>query len=259
MWDPQQYLAFGDERSRPFFDLVRRIDAAAPARVLDLGCGPGQLTATLARRWPEAEVVGVDSSAEMVATARAGAVEPDGRPRFELGDLRDVEPEGPVDVLVSNATLQWLPDHVELLARFADWLAPGGWLAFQVPGNFTAPSHRLLADLRRAPRWADRVGEGADRHLAVQDPARYADVLAGLGLRVDAWETTYLHLLEGPDPVLEWVKGTGLRPVLAALSPSEAEAFSSEYAARLRAAYPPRSDGITPFPFRRVFVVAQRP
>jgi len=257
MWDPQQYLAYGDERSRPFFDLVGRVDAAEPRRVVDLGCGPGQLTATLARRWPEAGVVGVDSSAEMVAAA-AMATGADGRPRFELADLRSYRPGGPVDVFVSNATLQWVPDHVDLLPTLVDQLAEGGWLAFQVPGNFAAPSHRILAELRRSDRWAAQVGEGAERHLAVEDPAGYARALGDLGLRVDAWETTYLHLLGGPDPVLEWVKGTGLRPVLAALGPEDAEEFVAAYAERLRAAYPPWPNGVTPFPFRRVFVVAQR-
>jgi trans-aconitate 2-methyltransferase len=257
MWDPQQYLAFGDERSRPFFDLVGRVGAASPQRVVDLGCGPGQLTAALARRWPGADVVGVDSSAEMVEAA-ARATGADGRPRFEQGDLRDYRPDGPVDVLVSNATLQWVPEHLELLSRFVDWLAPAGWLAFQVPGNVDAPSHRILAELRRSARWRAQVGAGADRHLTVAGPTGYARALADRGLRVDAWETTYLHLLRGPDPVLEWVKGTGLRPVLAALGPHEAEEFLAQYGARLREAYPAWSDGVTPFPFRRVFVVAQR-
>jgi trans-aconitate 2-methyltransferase len=257
MWDPQQYLAFGDERSRPFFDLVGRLDAVDPSRVVDLGCGPGQLTATLARRWPGADVVGVDSSAEMVRAA-ADATGADGRPRFEAADLREYRPDGPVDVLVSNATLQWVPEHVDLLPRFVGWLGEGGRLAFQVPGNFDAPSHRILAELRRSPRWWAQVGRDADRHLAVETPGEYARVLAGLGLRVDAWETTYLHLLRGADPVLEWVKGTGLCPVLAALGPDDTEEFLAGYGARLRDAYPSWPDGVTPFPFRRVFVVAQR-
>ena len=259
MWDPEQYLVFGDERGRPFVDLVRRIDVESPRHVVDLGCGPGNLTALLAQRWPDATVTGIDSSAEMIEAA--GALEQSGRLGFELADLRSWAPAGPLDVVVSNATLQWVPDHLALLDRFVGWLAPGGCLAFQVPGNFRAPSHRLLAQVRRQPRWAAKVGEGADRHLAVEDPAGYAATLldARTPLRVDAWETTYLHLLSGPDPVLEWVKGTGLRPILARLDDDDRAAFLEEYGALLREAYPSRPDGFTPFPFRRVFVVAHRP
>jgi trans-aconitate 2-methyltransferase len=282
MWDPDQYLVFGDERSRPFVDLVRRIDVESPQRVVDLGCGPGNLTALLSRRWPEATVTGIDSSPEMIQAARAVA-EP-GRLDFEVADLcawapdaalggsSDTSTDGstdrPIDVIVSNATLQWVPGHLALLGRFVGWLAPGGCLAFQVPGNFRAPSHRLLSELRRDPRWAAEVGEGAARHLEVEDPAGYATALLDgpVPVRVDAWETTYLHLLTGPDPVLEWVKGTGLRPVLARLEDagdgsgngSGRAAFLAEYGARLRAAYPSRPDGRTPFPFRRIFVVAHR-
>jgi trans-aconitate 2-methyltransferase len=258
MWDPEQYLVYGDERSRPFVDLVRRIDVESPRQVVDLGCGPGNLTALLARRWPDATVTGLDSSPEMIESARA--LEAPGKLCFELADLGSWAPAGPLDVVVSNATLQWVPDHVTLLDRFVDWLAPGGCLAFQVPGNFRAPSHHLLAELRQAPRWVHQVGAGADRHLEVDDPAGYAATLLDLGtpLRVDAWETTYLHLLHGPDPVLEWVKGTGLRPVLARLEGVERSAFLEEYGARLRQAYPSRADGWTLFPFRRVFVVVHR-
>jgi trans-aconitate 2-methyltransferase len=259
MWNPAQYLTFGDERARPFHDLVGRIGAEAPETVVDLGCGPGGLTAGLPERWPGARVLGVDSSAEMIAEAAPrAAARPDGRLRFEQADLRAWQPGAPVDVLIANAALQWVPEHVDLLERFAGWLGPGGWLAFQVPGNFRAPSHALLAELRQSSRWRDAVGEGADRHLSVLDPAGYAERLIGLGLHVDAWETTYLHLLGGPDPVLEWVKGTGLRPVLARLDGADQEEFLDAYAARLREAYPAWPDGITPLPFRRIFVVARR-
>jgi trans-aconitate 2-methyltransferase len=259
VWDPGQYLAFGDERARPFHDLVRRIDVDDPHAVVDLGCGPGGLTAQLAERWPNARVLGVDSSEEMIAQAQGLAHErSDGRLRFELAHLRHWRPADPLQVLVSNATLQWVPEHVELLDTMAGWLRPGGWLAFQVPGNFRSPTHALLAELRQSDRWRDQVGEGADRHLAVLDPAGYAERLVRLGLRVDSWETTYLHLLSGPDPVLEWIKGTGLRPVLARLEGDERDEFLAQYRARLRRAYPAWPDGLTPQPFRRIFVVAQR-
>ncbi|HSV67060.1 MAG TPA: trans-aconitate 2-methyltransferase [Mycobacteriales bacterium] len=257
MWDPEQYARYADERSRPFGELTSRIGARAPDVVVDLGCGVGELTATLADRWPAARVTGLDSSEEMLAAAVAVIADRD-RPglRFELGDLAGWRPAEPVDVLVSNAALQWVPGHPELLVGWVAGLAPGGWLAFQVPGNYAAPAFDLLRAQVRAPRWRGRVPDvPATRVL---EPAGYLDTLAALGCRVDAWETTYLHVLSGPDPVLEWSRGTALRPVLAALSASDGARFCREYAAALREAYPPAVHG-TVFPFRRIFVVAQRP
>ena len=260
MWDPAQYLRFGDERSRPFFDLVGRIGAERPRLVVDLGCGPGQLTAGLARRWPDAQVRGIDSAAEMIAAAErlrrdapAGGL---GGLSFARGDVRDWRPTDPVDVIVSNAVLQWVPDHEKLLVAWAGTLAPGGWLAFQVPGNFDQPSHAILRELAASPRWRSLLADVPLNRQAA-DPARYVDLLSRGGCSVDAWETTYLHVLPGEDPVLEWYKGTGLRPVLAALEPAQAAAFLAEYGARARAAYPPEPYG-TVLPFRRVFVVATR-
>lgn len=255
-WDPQLYGRWADERARPFTDLLSRVDVADPDLVVDLGCGPGGLTASLARRWPSSRVVGVDSSAEMIAAARsldAGDVAP--RLAFVEADLREWTPDAPVDVVVSNAVLQWVPGHVDLLPRFASWLAPGGVLALQVPGNFGSPAHTLLRELAGSPRWRSRLP--AAPRVSTPDPLDYLTRLAGLGLRVDAWETTYLHLLDGPDPVLEWMRGTGLRPTLAALDDDEQAAFSAEYAERLRAAYPEQPFG-TVLPFRRVFAVARR-
>lgn len=255
MWDPAQYLRFGDERSRPFFELTGQVRAERPGQVVDLGCGPGQLTAELARRWPGAEVRGLDSSAEMIAAAGQlddGA----GRLRFSLGDLRDWQPDGLVDVIVSNAVLQWVPGHEDLLLRWAAALSPGGWLAFQVPANFGEPSHAIMRELAGSDRWRPLLaGVALNRQSA--DPAAYVDLLGRDGCTVNAWETTYLHVLPGEDPVLEWYKGSGLRPVLAALEPDQAGAFLAEYGARLREAYPRRSYG-TVLPFRRVFVVARR-
>jgi trans-aconitate 2-methyltransferase len=253
LWDPQQYAKYTDERSRPFYDLVGRIACDSARAVVDLGCGTGLLTAGLSQRWPGAQIVGVDSSQTMLEQAERFTSE---TVRFELGDLRTWRPEGVLDVVISNAALQWVPDHVALLERFVSWLTPGGWLAFQVPGNFAAPAHRLLAELRMSPSWSAKVGAGADRHLAVREPLDYAAVLGALGMRVDAWETTYLHLLNGADAVLEWLKGTALRPVFDTLDGDEVREFLGEYAAMLRSAYPTRDDGVTPFPFRRVFVVA---
>jgi trans-aconitate 2-methyltransferase len=256
-WDPMRYLRFAGERARPFADLVARVSAEAPATVVDLGCGEGSLTASLARRWPGAQVTGVDSSPEMLAAAAAEARP--GRVEFTLGDVREWAPSGPVDVVVSNAVLHWVPGHDRLLTRWASWLPPGGWLAVQVPGNFRAPTHALLADLCRSPGWADRLSAAAPRPDAVLEPAGYLDVLSGAGLSPDAWETTYLHVLSGPDPVLAWVRSTVLRPVLALLPDDDAARFTAEYAAALRTAYPPRPDGTTVLPFRRVFAVGTRP
>lgn len=250
MWDPEVYGRYADERSRPFHELVARVGAVEPARVVDLGCGDGALTATLADRWPSASVLGVDSSAEMLAGAPAGP-----RLEFRPGRIEDWEPDGPVDVLVSNAALQWVPGHVELLPRLVGALAPGGWLAMQVPGNWDEPSHTLLAELRESPRWKARLA-GAERGPAALGPAEYVRVLAGLGCAVDAWETTYAQVLAGPDPVLDWVRGTALRPVLARLSAAEAAEFEAGYGALLREAYPAQPWG-TLLPFRRVFAVAR--
>jgi trans-aconitate 2-methyltransferase len=272
MWDPAQYLSFADERSRPFFDLTGRIAATAPQYVVDLGCGPGQLTATLAARWPTAQVDGIDSSVEMIGAANAMLAEASaldeapapggsgsgrsGRLAFEVGDVTDWHPARPVDVLVSNALLQWVPGHMELLPRWVSHLTDGGWIAFQLPGNFDQPSHAILRELAGSPRWAAKLG-GARLNRQAGEPGDYLDRLSRLGLAVDAWETTYLHVLRGPDPVTEWYKGTGLRPVLSVLGPADAAEFLAEYSAGVRAAYPPASYG-TVLPFRRVFVVAQK-
>lgn len=252
-WDPDRYLVYADERGRPFVDLVNRIDADAPRGVVDLGCGPGNLTALLAARWPNADVLGVDSSPEMVERARSGGVE---GVRFTDGDVRTWRPEPggpPVDVLVANAVYQWVPDHLQLLPTLVGHVAPGGWFAFQVPGNHGEPSHVLLDELSRDPRFASYT-EGVARPHS-HDPEVYAGALRDLGLEVDAWETTYLHLLTGEDPVFTWISGTGARPTLAALPEDAREEFVRDYKALLRSAYPPGPHG-TVLPFRRVFVVA---
>jgi len=254
VWDPAQYGIFGDERARPFAELVGRIGGVEPRHVVDLGCGSGELTATLAARWPGAVVEAFDSSPEMIAAARAHAIP--GRLNFTVGDVAGWQPAGPVDVIVSNAVLHWVPQHPELLPRWVDALAPGGRLAFQVPGNFDAPSHTLLRDLCRSPRWNDELGT-IGRADSVLTPEEYLDLLARHGCAVDAWETTYAQVLHGDDPVLEWVKGTALRPVLAALGDAEAREFLGSYRTLLREAYPPAAHG-TVFPFRRVFVIAGR-
>lgn len=258
-WDVAQYQRYADERGRPFLDLTARIEMlpATQPRIVDLGCGPGNLTALLAQRWPDAAVHGLDSSPDMVAAAQE-LIEP-GRLSFSVGDLRAWAGEGgePVDLIVSNATLQWVPDHEELFPALVARLALGGWLAFGVPGNFDAPSHRLLAGLRASSRWREHVGDDAVRTGAVLEPADYLSRLTALGCTVDAWETTYLHVLNGQDAVLEWVRGSALRPVLDQLDDAQQQSFVQEYAELLRGAYPRQGFG-TVLPFRRIFIVARR-
>jgi trans-aconitate 2-methyltransferase len=254
MWDPAVYGRFSSERSRPFVDLVARIGADRPRAVVDLGCGPGDLTATLAARWPHARVTGVDSSREMIGKATALGAPVD----FRVGDVREWRPGPDVDVLVSNATLQWVPGHAELLTRWARQLPGGAWLAVQVPGNFAAPSHRALRELARSAPYAAAVGD-AVRDEPVDDAAGYAALLTGAGAAVDAWETTYVHLLpadpSAEHPVLRWMEGTALRPIRAALDDAAWRRFRAELTARLAAADPARN-GYVAFPFRRIFVVA---
>jgi trans-aconitate 2-methyltransferase len=246
MWDPGQYLAFADHRSRPFHELVARVGATEPRRVVDLGCGPGNLTETLGQRWPDAVLEAFDSSPEMVEAARARGVD------ARVGDVATWEPAADTDVVVTNAVLQWVPGHEDLLRKWVRALPSGAWLAMQVPGNFSGPSHELVRSLVHASWPALR---GLMRPSPVLDPAGYADVLDGCS--VDAWETTYLQRLEGEDAVLEWITGTALRPVRAALDDAGWAEFRAQLAPMLREAYPRRADGTTWFPFRRVFAVAR--
>ena len=255
-WDPAKYVQFGDYRNRPFFDLTARIHALAPARVVDLGCGPGNLTATLAERWPGAQVVGLDSSAEMLAKAAPLAAETPGL-AFEQADIAAWMPTPDTDVVVSNAALQWVPGHQDMMRRWLQALRPGAWFAMQVPGNFNAPSHALMRELADSDRWASKLGGVLRGGESVGEPGDYLAVLLEAGCSADAWETSYLQVLPGQDPVLEWVRGTALVPVRAALDADEAQQFEAEYAAALRSAYPQGVHG-TVFPFRRIFAVGRK-
>lgn len=203
-------------------------------------------------------MAGVDSSPEMIERAQAEArASHSGRLRFSLGDVRTWTATEPVDVLVSNATLQWVPGHLELLPRWADLLAPGGWLAFQVPANVDEPSHTELAAVCTSERWREQLGDLRVAVRAVEEPGTYLQTLADAGLIADVWETTYQQVLPGEDAVLEWVRGTALRPVLSALGEQDQAEFLAEYGERLRRAYPRRPYG-TVLPFRRIFAVAHR-
>ena len=253
-WNPSQYLRFAAERARPFDDLVARVTTRDPALVVDLGCGPGNVTQTLADRWPSARVHGIDSSAAMIEAARPLSTD---RLTFSSGDIATWAPApGSADVIVSNAALQWVPSHVDALPTFVAALRPGGTLAFQVPAP--APAGDIFQTVARSTAWAGELATIAARghHESVRPPAEYADILAGLGATVDAWETTYIHVLTGDDPVLEWYSGTGLRPYLDALDPDRVSAFRADIAAALRTAFPRRSYG-TLLPFRRIFAVAR--
>jgi trans-aconitate 2-methyltransferase len=222
--------------------------------VLDLGCGPGNLTATLLDRWPDATIQGVDSSTAMIEAAEQYQTD---RLSFVVGDLLDwtAEPES-IDVIVTNATLQWIPEQLDLLPGFVRALRPGSWLAIQIPGNGNAPSHSILRELAATDPYAQYAADKSQRADA-PGPAQYIEALTAEGCVVDAWETTYNHILPGDNAVLEWVKGTGARPVLQSLPNELRTEFEAEYGARLAAAYPQRSYG-TVLPFRRIFAVAQK-
>jgi trans-aconitate 2-methyltransferase len=274
-WDPGTYGEFGGERARPFVDLARRVEAThgRPGDVetaVDLGCGTGMLTAGLTEVWPKALVIGVDSSAEMLEVGRTAARQDisGGRLRLEEGDLREWRAVEPVDVIITNAALQWVPGHAELLPGLVRSLAPGGVLGLQVPGNHEAPSHALLRETVSDGPWARRLTDlvrgDPEGKPAVHTPSEYVDLLFDAGCdHVDAWETTYVHVLDpagehGADAVLLWVSGTALRPFLDALEDDgERQAFRDAYADRLSQAYPRRPYG-TLLPFRRVFAVGRR-
>jgi trans-aconitate 2-methyltransferase len=250
-WDPSTYLRFADHRARPGLELLSRVRHESPARVADLGCGTGNLTTVLAQRWPAASVTGVDASPEMLATARASDTAID----WIEADLSVWEPENPFDVVFSNATLHWLDEHQRLFPRIAAWVAPGGTLAIQMPDNWSEPTHRIPARIIDEPQWPEEARRALMRDR-LRTPGEYRLWLASVFDDIDMWTTTYHQVLEGPDPVLTWVEGSVLRPVLAALSESQAEAFEQRCRAAYAEAYPPESDGTTILPFRRFFIVA---
>lgn len=276
IWDPNQYLRHAGHRTRPFLDLLGRIpdlpagDSGASGaggaggerpRIADIGCGAGNVTALLADRWPTARITGLDNSQAMLDQARVGYEGPTpggGLLEFKAADAARWTPDEPYDLIVSNAALQWVPGHSASFPAWVEGLRPGGVLAFQVPGNFTGPSHRLLAELCDSPRWRRVLGDRPLRDTDMVDPADYLATLTDLGCTADVWETTYLQLLTGDDPVLDWVKGTALRPVLTALGDDAAATaeFIAQYRDLLRTAYPRGPHG-TVFPFRRIFAVAR--
>ncbi|WP_371661946.1 trans-aconitate 2-methyltransferase [Streptomyces sp. NBC_00280] len=262
-WDPAQYLRHADHRARPFTDLLARVPdlPGVPPRIADLGCGPGNVTAVLADRWPTAHITGYDNSAPMLERAAryAGPTAGGGRLDFAHADASAWTPSETYDLIVSNAALQWVEGHLDAFPAWLDAVAPGGTFAFQVPNNLDAPLHALMRELGTGARWRSRLGEVLRHDDSVHAPLVYLDRLARLGCEADVWETTYLHVLQGEDPVLDWVKGTGLRPVLTALAddPEARDAFVTEYRDLLRAVYPTEAYG-TVLPFQRLFAVARK-
>jgi trans-aconitate 2-methyltransferase len=221
--------------------------------VVDLGCGPGNLTETLADRWPTAAIEGLDSSSEMINDARAKTKGVE----YEVGDVRDFEPGDDVDVIVSNALLQWIPGHEDMLAH---WVKPGRWIAIQVPANYDEPAHAILRELCASPKWTDRLGDLSEKVRRVPSAKEYARLFRAAGCdHVDTWETRYIHQLPvvagAPHPVVEWLSGTGMRPIRQALPDAEWEEFRADYEAALLPSYP--LEGVVDFAFLRVFAVTQ--
>ncbi|HLB97792.1 MAG TPA: methyltransferase domain-containing protein [Acetobacteraceae bacterium] len=268
-WDPAQYLRFSDQRLRPALDLLGQVPLTEPGRVVDLGCGAGNVTAILKQRFPSAEVTGVDGDAAMLQKARVAAP----GCRFEQGDFATWVPSGrsslhpsgrpagdptnALDVIFSNAALQWVGGHAILFPRLISLLAPGGVLAVQMPAMHDAPLRRLQYAVAAQGPWAERLGGHASAP-PIFDPPGYWDLLRPLVTSLDIWETTYLHPLTGEDAVVEWAAGSSLRPFLEPLAPAQQAAFRRAYAEALRPHYPRRAGGTTLLPFRRLFLIARR-
>jgi trans-aconitate 2-methyltransferase len=251
-WNPGDYLRFGDERTRPSVDLVSRIALDSPADVIDLGCGPGNSTSVLAQRWPDARVVGLDSSQEMIDAARCD--HPEGE--WVLSPIESWTPDSSFDLVFSNAALQWLPDHGPLVERLFAHVASAGALAFQIPSVDYAHIGELIKEVARQGAWAPRMQAPLDA-IVIETPDFYYDHLAPLARSVDMWETVYYHVMDSAEAIVEWIASTGLRPYLGVLdSDDERELFLARLLKRVGESYAVRADGRVLFPFRRTFVIA---
>jgi trans-aconitate 2-methyltransferase len=253
-WDPQQYMRFGDERTQPSVDLVARIKLDNPASIVDLGCGPGNSTRVLKERWPLARVTGLDSSREMIDRARKEY--PDGE--WIVGDAAEVPLDHTFDLVFSNATLQWIPDHEALVPRLFRTVNPGGALAVQVPANQESPLHRALVSVAEKPEWRQYTAR-CDNLLHYHTGEYYYGLLYPLTTSTVLWETTYFHILESQRDIVEWYKGTGMRPYLESL-PDDARraAFENEVLEACRSSYPVQGNGKVLYPFKRVFFIAYK-
>jgi len=251
-WNPSLYLKFEDERTRPPRDLLAQVPLAQARRVVDVGCGPGNSTELLALRWPQAQVIGIDSSPSMVkqASERLPAA------RFEVADVASWQPPAGTDLIFGNAVFQWVPDHPGVLARLLAALPQGGVLAVQMPDNVEEPSHRLMAETAASGPWAEKLASAAREVLP--SVGTYYDLLKPLARHVDIWHSDYNHPLAGASAIVEWFKSTALRPYLAPLDESERAAFLADYTARIAQAYPPRVDGKVLLRFPRLFILAVR-
>jgi trans-aconitate 2-methyltransferase len=258
-WDANLYLKFADARMRPALDLMARLDPANGARpghaIYDLGCGAGNISRILAERFPDSPIIGVDSSEDMLTKARSQTA--DKRVTFEKGDLAHFKPSTPPSILYSNAAYQWLPGHIDMFPGLLKTLPSGGQLAIQMPRNLDAPSHALMRTAAEAGPWRDKL-KNVGGVIRVEEPSQYYDRLKPLCADLDIWESIFQQVLTGKDPVAQYTSSTGLRPYLEALSPEEGKAFYECYAGMIAKAYPTRADGITLFPFRRMFIVARR-
>jgi len=251
-WSAAQYLKFEEERTRPARDLLARVPLDRAERVFDLGCGPGNSTELLIERFGLRAVAGLDSDADMLEKARKRLPETP----FVQADLASWQPDAPADLLYANAVLQWLPDHLSLMERLIDHLAPGGVLAVQMPDNLDEPTHLAMEETGAGGPWARAFAGGRIRRASLPSPAAYLERLSRKACRVDIWHTIYYHPMENAGAIVEWVKGTGLRPYLDAAGPEHAQAFLAEYTARIARAYPPMADGRVLLRFPRLFIVA---
>jgi trans-aconitate 2-methyltransferase len=256
-WNPEQYLKFSDERTRPCRDLVARVEAWRPLRIIDLGCGPGNSAEVIAQRWPDAAIAGLDSSPAMIEKARAVRPEYDWR----AGDIAEwaSTTNERFDIVFSNAALQWLGDHESLFPRLFDHVESGGALAIQVPGNYDGTANRIMREVAARFAWRRWFPEGRAKAWHAYDLDFYYDALAPHAPRLDLWASEYWHALPDVAAIVEFYKGTGLRPYLDAIGEAdERERFLAEYQEALAPYFPPRSNGAVLFPFRRIFMVAYR-
>jgi trans-aconitate 2-methyltransferase len=254
-WSPARYVQFENERTRPVWDLLAPLSNAIVARAVDLGCGPGNSTEVLKQRFPDAQVLGVDSSVEMVEAARQRL--PD--TSFEIEDIRTWDGKGgPFDLILANAVLQWVPDHAAVLPALVAALAPRGSLAVQMPDNLEEPSHRLMRETAAEGPWASKLADASKARVSGVEANWYYRLLRDLRATVNLWRTTYYHVLAGPDAIIEWLTATGLRPFLQPLNDGERSAFLERYRAAIAKAYPAFPDGTVLLPFPRLFFVATR-
>lgn len=253
-WSPSQYLKFADERTRPARDLLAQVPLLAPTRIYDLGCGPGNSTALLAEAFPAARITGIDNSPAMIEAARAALPGAD----FKLADLSRWTPEDAPDMLFSNATFQWVPNHLGVIEKLLRGLTKGAALAVQMPDNLMEPSHRLMAEVAEQGPWSAKLKTASAARDALPPPRDYYARLKPLCSRFDIWHTAYNHALDGAAGIVEWVKSTGLRPYLNPLDEAGREGFLAAYQARLADAYPPNADGTVLLRSPRLFMVAVR-